>query len=156
MKISIKDMKREYGVEIAKWEYEDAYAFYNHDADFKDECMDGNHFAFFNEKDELIGYMCFGVEARIPTTERAVYSDDYLDIGLHIKPDYTGKKLGSTFIKTAYDFALATYNTNKLRATIASFNHRAIKLCINNGFEVLQEIAHRVSGVKFTIVVSTL
>jgi RimJ/RimL family protein N-acetyltransferase len=137
-------------------QYEDVYALYNHDADFKDECMDGNHFAFFNEQDELIGYMCFGVEARIPASEETVYSDDYLDVGLHIKPNFTGKKLGSVFMKTCIDFALTTYHANRLRATIASFNQRAIKLCLNNGFNVLQEITHRVSGVKFTVVTSIL
>jgi len=153
MDISIKKMIPAYGAVIATWVYDDVYAFYNHDADFENECMDGNHFVFINERNELIGYMCFGIEARVPTNEDGAYLDDCLDIGLHIKPDFTGKKLGKTFIKACLDFAIENYNTNRFRATIASFNKRALALCLSNGFSVAQEVTHKITGTKFTIVI---
>jgi len=152
MVVKIVEMTREYAHIISTWTYDGEYSLYNHDEEFVNECMDDNHFAFTGADGKLLGYLCFGKEARIPTVEENVYDDNFLDIGLHIKPDLTGKKLGSTFLFKCMGYALEKFNTNRIRATIATFNKRAINLCIKSGFYSEQEVTHLKTKNKFVIV----
>ena len=148
MKIGIQALTTCQAEVISSWVYEDEYSVYNHHKDFVKDCMGWRHFAFVSGEGELLGYMCFGKEARIPTLEENAYCDDFLDIGLHIRPDLTGKGLGELFLQTCIEHA----SCKPVRATIASFNKRAINLCVNAGFDVKQEVTHRNTGYKFTIV----
>lgn len=150
--IHIVPITKTHAEAIATWVYDDIYAFYNHDKDFVEECMDGNHFAFTDADGALLGYLCFGQEARIPTREADAYSDDFLDIGLHMKPDLTGRKLGGVFLQQCLDFARENFGVSHFCATIASFNSRAIALCTRAGFSIEREVTHLHSGKKFTIV----
>jgi len=144
MKMNVQPLTAGHAEVISSWVYEGEYSIYNHDECIVDEC----HFAFLSDEGELLGYMCFGEEARIPTVEENVYCGDFLDIGLHIRPDLTGKGLGKLFLKTCIEHA----EGNSIRAAIASFNSRAINLCVSAGFVVKQEVTHRNTGYKFTIV----
>ena len=150
--LKISEMTKEHARIISKWTYNDIYSFYNHCEEFVDECMDGMHFVFTSSKGELLGYLCFGKEARIPTVEKNIYDDDFLDIGLHIRPDLTGKKLGSSFLDACLEYARENYNSNRVRATIASFNERALNLCKSAGFYSDREVTHSTLKNKFTIV----
>lgn len=150
--INISDMTTEYARLIVEWTYDDAYSLYNHDCEFIEKCMDGKHFVFTNPNGELLGYLCFDEEARIPTMEKNVYDNDFLDIGLHIRPDLTGKKLGNSFLRACLDFAKENYNKKGVRATIASFKKRAVNLCARAGFYCEREVTHSVTKSKFTIV----
>ena len=150
--ISISEITTEHARIISTWAYDGIYSLYNHSEDFIDECMDENHFSFTGKNGELLGYCCFGVEARIPTEEDVVYDTDFLDIGLHIRPDLCGKNLGASFMNSCLEFAKNEYGTNCFRATIASFNERAKALCINAGFCVEREVTHLNTKSEFTIV----
>jgi len=149
--ISITPMTKDFAQTISKWTYDAPYSIYNHDESFANECMDGNHFAF-TSADGLLGYFCFGPEARIPTIEEDAYDDNFLDIGLHMRPDLIGRKLGSKFLGLCLNYALENDRASQYRATIASFNARAINLCIRNGFSIEKEVTHSRSQKKFTIV----
>jgi len=149
--MKITEMTTEYAHLVLTWTYEDVYSRYNHGKDFIDVCTDGNHFAFTDENGELLGYCCFGFEAKVPTEEENAYDDNFLDVGLHIRPDLCGKKLGASFINACLDFAKNKYGTSRFRATIASFNERAKTLCIRAGFYVEQEVTHYTTKNKFTI-----
>ena len=148
MKMDVQGLTAPQAEAITSWAYEGEYSIYNHNDDFLQTYMDGRHFAFVSVEGELLGYMCFGEEARIPTVEEDVYCDNFLDIGLHIRPDLTGKGLGKLFLKACLEHA----EGNSIRATIASFNRRAINLCVSAGFVVKQEVTHRNTGCKFSIV----
>ena len=152
MEIHISEMTIEYALLVSRWTYDDIYSLYNHSEEFVTNCMDGMHFAFINSNRELLGYLCYGKEARIPTVEEDVYEDNYLDIGLHIRPDLTGKKLGSSFLSACLKYAQETFDANHYRATIASFNKRAINLCVRSDFYIVQTVTHLITGSKFTIV----
>ena len=149
--IIVSEMVAGYARFISTWTYDGIYSLYNHSKDFANECMDGNHFVFTGKDGELLGYFCFGTEARIPTTESNVYDDDFLDMGLHIKPDLCGKKLGILFINACLEFAQEKYGTSRFRATVASFNERAKMLCTKAGFCVEREVTHFAIKNKFTI-----
>lgn len=150
--IFVVKMTPEYAKIIASWTYDGDYSIYNHDEEFVNECMDRKHFTFINSNNELLGYFCFGTEARIPTTEKNVYNNDFTDIGLHIRPDLTGKKLGNHFLDVCLNYIQNNFNTNRFRATIASFNKRALRLCVKAGFNPVEEVTHLFSEKKFTIV----
>jgi len=149
--INITQMTKNYAQAISKWAYDGLYSIYNHDENFANECMDGNHFAFINA-DGPLGYFCFGPEARIPTVEENVYDDNFLDIGLHMKPSLIGRKLGGVFLRLCLNYAWDNKKANRFRATIASFNARAINLCVKGGFQIETEVTHLRSQKKFTIV----
>jgi len=150
--INISEMTTEYAHLISSWTYDGIYSIYNHREEFVNECMDEMHFAFTSVDGELLGYFCFGGEARIPTIEENVYDGDFLDVGLHIRPDLCGKKLGGSFLSACLDYAQEKFNTNCFRATIASFNERSIKLFIRVGFYSDRIITHLITKNKFVIV----
>ncbi|MCL2839130.1 MAG: GNAT family N-acetyltransferase [Defluviitaleaceae bacterium] len=152
--IIVSEMTTGYARLISTWAYDDMYAVYNHDDGFIDECMDGMHFAFTNRDGMLLGYFCFGKEARIPTIEENAYDDNFLDIGLHMHPDLIGKKRGSLFLNICLDYARKNFNTNYFRATIASFNERAINLCLKSGFYSQKIVTHRLTKKKFVVICS--
>ena len=152
IEINISEITGAFAQQISAWKYDGVYSVYNHDEEFINSCMDGMHHAYTDAAGELLGYMCFGTEARIPTIEKNVYDNGFLDIGLHIRPDLTGKKLGSSFLSACLDYAKKNHNTDHFRATIASFNERAINLCLRAGFYREQEVTHVSGNRKFTIV----
>ena len=147
MQINVTEMTAEHAKDVATWTYGGTYALY----DNSEVTIDPHHFAFTDENGAFIGYMCFGVDARIPTNKDGVYCDKYLDVGLHIKPDYTGRGMGTAFMQSCLDFARQQYNTNAFRATIAAFNKRAQALCANAGFSTEQEVTHATTGKTFVI-----
>ena len=55
-------------------------------------------------------------------------------------------------VKMTPEYAEKNFKINRFRATIASFNKRALNLCIKAGFDLEQEITHAVSKNKFTII----
>jgi len=151
MDINISEMTTDLARLISAWTYDGIYSIYNHSEDFVDECMDGSHFAFTDADGELLGYFCFGAESRIPTIEENVYDDGILDIGLHIRPDLCGRKLGHLFLEASLNHAREKLNATSFRASVASFNKRSINLCIRAGFNTEQEVTHKMSKKSFVI-----
>ena len=66
----------------------------------------------------------------------ALFRDDLsMEIGLGLRPDLTGKGLGSTFLDEIEQFILDYFPTvSKLRLSVASFNIRAQKVYQCAGF----------------------
>ncbi len=62
--------------------------------------MENNYYVVLNNK-ELIGFYCIGDEAKVPhETSNRIYADErYVDIGLGMKPDLTGARLGREFVE---------------------------------------------------------
>jgi len=151
MNISVKEMTADFANQVIKWKYNGEYSVYNHDNSFITEYNDGMHFAFVDDENKLLGYMCFGLEARVPTDELNAYDDDYLDIGLHIKPDLNGKGFGNIFLKLCIEFADSHFNKSNLITTIAKFNKRAQALCKSAGFYESSIVHHKITGKEFVM-----
>lgn len=122
---------------ILAWRYEPPYDIYNHDPAETDADLavllnpvNGYH-AITDEQGELVGFCCFGPDARVPGGE---YADDALDIGAGMRPDLTGQGMGANFIAAIADFGQERYNPPACRATVAAFNHRSISACEHAGF----------------------
>jgi len=90
-----------------------------------------------DEHDELVGYFCFGEDARIPEGRvLGLYDETVLDIGLGMRPDLTGRGLGPEFVLAGLHFAEERFSTSSFRLTVASFNVRAVRVYEKVGFEV--------------------
>jgi ribosomal-protein-alanine N-acetyltransferase len=62
------------------------------------------------------------------------YSEEFIDIGLGMKPELTGKGYGSSFFSFVLYYITHSFEGISLRLTVASFNQRAIHLYSKFGF----------------------
>lgn len=138
MNMKILRMNIDIAKAISSWKYEELYSIYSFDGSENciDELMDGSYYYVLNEFGELAGYFCYGRSACVPAGFGAqVYNrNDVVDIGLGMRPDLCGKKMGLSFLKAGLDYAKELYNNDKFRLTVAVFNKRAIKLYEKAGF----------------------
>lgn len=136
MKMIAKPMDEDIAWNIATWQYEPPYDFYNSEQSHEtiDEMLDGSYYAVLNEEQEVIGFYCTGQSAIVPAGYTVhAYEDGYIDMGLGMHPALVGQGNGYAFglyiigqIKEKYD--------KPLRLTVASFNKRAIRLYKKLGF----------------------
>ncbi|HEX2639489.1 MAG TPA: GNAT family protein [Pyrinomonadaceae bacterium] len=138
MKFAFTQMNEADAREVLAWIYEPPYDFYNSEPAELEKNVElvtdrqNMYYALRNESGELIAYYCFGREAQIDGGE---YAPGAVDIGGGLRPDLTGNGFGPTFIQVGLDFASILFGPNTIRATVAAFNLRALKMCENAGFE---------------------
>ena len=150
-KMNILAMTPEYARLLSLWKYEGIYSFYDHNEKNIEGYMDGTHYACTNEDGELIGYFCFGNDARIPTIEKNVYDDNFIDIGLGLKPNLCGKGFGLSFINLGLEYAEKFLQAKCFRLSVAAFNVRAIKVYTKIGFVIDCEVTNSYFKNKFYI-----
>jgi ribosomal-protein-alanine N-acetyltransferase len=105
------------------------------------------------EVDELIGFACFGAEARVPGVEE---EPGVLDVGYGMRPDLVGQGLGRTFVTAILDFAAATFDAERFRLLILDWNERSRRVAValefheerlvpsnESSFRVLSRPVHR-------------
>jgi len=135
----IRKMTKRQAEDISTWKYDKPYSIYDMDGskEILDELLDGSYYAVTNEKDELIGYFCFGDAAQVPGGKQcgAYLGDDAIDIGLGMRPDLTGKGMGLKFLYKGLKFAKEIFSSTHIRLTVATFNKRAIKVYEKLGFK---------------------
>lgn len=149
--LCIVDMSPENAYSISQWHYDGIYSFYSHNGQNIDSFMDGTHYACIDPHENLIGYFCFGTDARIPTIEENVYEDGFMDIGLGLRPDLCGDGLGITFLSHGLDYARKYLGYEKFRLSVAAFNDRAIKVYLKAGFCKKREVTNSYFMNKFHI-----
>jgi ribosomal-protein-alanine N-acetyltransferase len=81
--------------------------------------------------DELVGYCCFGVEARVPGVGEEAGT---LDVGYGIRPDLVGHGLGPTFVSAILRFGIEEFSPKRLRLLILAWNERSRKVAERLGF----------------------
>ena len=158
-KYSIQKMNIAHAKQIATWKYKDEYKFYSSEntKESMDEMMDGTYYSVCN-KDELVGFICFGRNATIEEGNeiQAYNNETYTDFGLGMKPDLCGKGLGLEFVTNSMRFAKKYLGIRKLRLTVASFNKRAIKVYQRAGFKEICSFIRKSDNVEFKVMVSEL
>jgi RimJ/RimL family protein N-acetyltransferase len=142
-------------LEILAWHYDAPYDFYDPSGDEmrKDiaALVEPTNFylAVRDGNEELIGYYCFGEEAQVIGGD---YSENALDIFGTSRPDILGTGIGEMFVRVATDFGQMFFTPDKLRATIAAFNTRALRMCEKAGFTETSSFT-REDGTKFVILI---
>ncbi len=135
--------------EIVRWHYEAPYDFYDvvNDPDDLAELLDPErrqgYYAVLSG-DELVGFFCFGAEARVPSGH---YSEGgAVDVGLGLRPDLTGKGLGLGFLLEGLEFARRRFSPEGFRLSVATFNERAILVYERAGFRRVKVFTHHTNG----------
>ncbi|XEC92521.1 GNAT family N-acetyltransferase [Paenibacillus tarimensis] len=124
---------------ISTWMYPQPYNIY--DMDGSEECinelMNGDYFCAKDNKEQIIAFMCSGKSARVPGgNEIGIYNNpEIIDIGLGLRPDLTGRGLGSHFLKEAISFISKRNNKSEFQLVVAAFNERAIRAYEKAGFQ---------------------
>ncbi|WP_369436041.1 GNAT family N-acetyltransferase [Lysinibacillus fusiformis] len=145
MQLFVREMNKRFATELLHWTYNAPYDFYNNEftTETLKEILDNPYQAIVNDKEQLVGYFCTGISAQVPSGHIvSAYLDNYIDIGIGMKPILTGKGFGTVF----FSFILSQVQREEhapLRLTVATFNTRAIHLYEKLGFEKKLEFKHQ-------------
>jgi ribosomal-protein-alanine N-acetyltransferase len=127
---------------ISRWRYGGPYSIYDGDPTSVDALLEPrlSYHSVYDESGDLVGYFCFGEDARVAAGRRlGVYEiEPAIDIGLGMRPDLTGRGLGEAFLLAGLRFARETYAPRAFRLTVATFNRRAIRVYERAGFEPVE------------------
>ena len=156
MQFSFRPISEEDARAILQWRYEAPYSIYNPDpAHLEEELtvfLDPRYayHSIVTGQSELVGYCCFGRDAQVPGGD---YSKDALDVGAGLRPDLTGRGLGSSFLDAILVFAGERFAPAVFRATVAAFNRRALRAWEKVGFQPVETFASRVhaDGLRFVV-----
>ena len=139
---------------IVNWSYPDLYKCYNMNGDYSAvaELLAGDYYSVL-EEGVLIGFYCYGRSAQIPIMASKGHYDDegYVDIGLGLHPDLCGVGNGSDFMKLGIDYGRQIKGAKAFRLSVAYFNHKAIKLYKNLGFEPISDFLRASDQQRFII-----
>jgi [ribosomal protein S18]-alanine N-acetyltransferase len=113
---------------IATWRYPGRFATY----DVGENVTPERGFWAVDHDADLVGYCCFGHEARVPGV---VEQDGVLDVGYGMRPDLMGQGLGGVFVRAILDFAVERYTPRRLRLLILDWNDRSRKVAEALGFQ---------------------
>ncbi len=136
----IQKLLQEEALEIYKWKYPGIYAFYNSNESEEGlrELMENSYYSVRNEQEELIGFFCFGSSAQVPSGVRQGHytGEDLIDIGLGMKPEWTGMGRGPMFLEAGLSWLRDNpHPPHQVRLTVADFNARAKALYKKAGFK---------------------
>ncbi|MCA9995620.1 MAG: GNAT family N-acetyltransferase [Anaerolineales bacterium] len=146
--------------QVMTWRYEPPYDVYNFSPHavvenewpyFEDE-KNGRFYTITTPDNELIAFCTFFADAQVPGGD---YSEDALDIGLGIRPAWTGlgKGVGLGVITAVLAFATTTFHPTAFRVTIAAFNQRAQHVWQQAGFQPRQRFGR--TGDDFPFIIFT-
>jgi ribosomal-protein-alanine N-acetyltransferase len=132
-------------LEIQTWHFNEPYTIYNLSSDnFESNCSEmldrrSPYYAAHDIHNQLIGHFNFGTSAEPWDHETTgLYSDSSnttIPIGLGLRPDLTGKGLGTAFMNAGLDFAKDYFQPENFKLFVLSFNERAIRVYERVGFK---------------------
>lgn len=148
---SIIPLTSELAQEIITWSYDPPYDLYDHSQkDLPGLLNPEYHYhAVIGKDGALVGYCCFGLDARVPGGDYQDAEPEVLDIGVGMRPDLRGQGLGKSFVSTIEDYAIKKYSPKKTRATIAAFNQRSLKTFRSCGYQDTFQFTRDLLRIKF-------
>ncbi|SFT09826.1 GNAT family N-acetyltransferase [Paenibacillus sp. BC26] len=135
MLLYIGEINADVARDILDWKYGPPYDFYNNElsSESLDEFLSGSYFAVCDRNQGLIGFFCVGISAQVPN-DSYTYSPAFTDLGIGMRPDYTGQGKGTSFLSFVLSSMEKSYGSLPKRLTVATFNKRAIHLYEKFGF----------------------
>ena len=97
---------------------------------------DGSGYYPLQQGADVVGFACFGPEGRVPGQEPEAGT---LDVGLGLDPAPVGQGLGTALLPELVRFAVERFGARRLRAAVAAFNERSLRLCATAGFRAVRE-----------------
>lgn len=148
---------------IHGWFYESPYDVYDLAAEPVEDLVQAfldpqnAYYAIHDEEGDLVGYCCFGPDARVPG---GGYGRDAVDVGLGLRPDLTGQGRGAGYVRAVLDFARLRLSPAgggadlpTFRVTVAEFNRRAQRVWEKVGFRRVQRFRRTTDGMPFVVLV---
>jgi [ribosomal protein S18]-alanine N-acetyltransferase len=154
MPFAFRPLDEESARTILNWKYEAPYDIYNLDSPAQEETLrymldpQNSFYGMVGQQSDLEAFCSFGPDAQVAGGE---YSAPALDIGLGLRPDLTGQGHGSSYVDAVIQFASSTYKPDRLRVTIAAFNHRALRVWEKAGFRVVQKFKGGWENIDFVV-----
>lgn len=153
MNISFAPMDLEQAGEVISWRYEGPYKVYEYRHEDRVVALGyltdrANQFFAIVSRNEVIGFRSFGPDGRVAG---GVYDEVYLDTGGGLRPDLTGKGLGTTVVRKGIAFGADRFGVDRFRVTIAAFNQRALKVCQRIGFDEKQRFLRPSDQMVFVV-----
>ena len=154
MKFTIQPLTAEQAHAMIGWRYEPPYDNYNIvAADPQEEVAylsnpENHYYGIVDAQKDLVGHCVFHEEGRVPGGD---YTLDALDIGIGMRPDWTGHGSGTELARAVFEFGITRYQAQRLRATVAAWNDRAQKVCTNNGFREVSRFVKSGTDREFVI-----
>lgn len=137
-KYRFSPMTMEYAVQVSAWKYPEPYSIYSLEENDESisELMSGEYFYALDRQNAIAGFICKGDSARVPGGFPAgIYNDaGVLDIGLGLRPDWTGQGKGRDFLLEGISFLNKQFKPLRIQLVVAEFNERAIKTYERSGF----------------------
>jgi RimJ/RimL family protein N-acetyltransferase len=149
---TIKPMNKHDAEEICSWRYPVPYSMYDLTKDAIPALLndENRYFSVYDGSGKLLGFCCFGEEARVPGGNYFDQDPGPLDVGLGMRPDKVGHGLGRLFIEAILAFAQNEFGMSKFRVSIASFNLRSQRAFIAQGFKEYIRFRRTSDGMEFT------
>lgn len=151
MKFSVHPITEQDANEIVTWRYETPYDLYNlsyFDIPFLLD-PENHYYAVRDRSEKLIGFCCFGVEARVLGGDYRQVEPLVLDVGVGLHPDLVGRGLGGVFVDAVLQFGMQKFHPERLRVTVAAFNERSLKVFQKIGFLETHRFVREGDGVAF-------
>jgi ribosomal-protein-alanine N-acetyltransferase len=154
MKFSFHPLDEASAREIVEWKYDPPYDFYHYDPKQEKASIryminpENRLYAIRGGEEELVGFCSFGNDAQVPGGD---YSTGALDVGLGLRPDWTGKGKGAEVIRETLAFANRKFRPVQFRVSIAAFNRRARKAWAKAGFVEAGEFERNGDGIPFVV-----
>lgn len=135
MKLYMEKLNADAARDILSWRYEQPYDYYNNEQtpEAISEMLADSYFSVFDDNKELVGFFCTGSSAQVPN-ESYTYSQGFIDIGLGMRPEFTGQGNGTLFFTAVLSQFDSMVGISSKRLTVAKFNDRAIQLYEKLGF----------------------
>ena len=121
---AISHLSPEHARQITTWRYDPPYDLYDlslvHLSDLLTPAY--RYHQVLDQEKVLIGFCCYGEDAQVPGGTYDQGQPTIFDIGVGLRPDLTGKKLGKGFVAAVLAYAKKTYYPEIFRVTVATFN----------------------------------
>jgi RimJ/RimL family protein N-acetyltransferase len=138
MSLIFRPVQQQDADHILSWCYEPPYTLYNPEQEDWLWLLNpaSHYYAVVREPDDLLGVCCLGREAQVRGGD---YSrEEALDLGMALRPDLLGQSLGIGVARELLSFAYQVKQPALFRATVATFNQRALCLCRRLGFRSIR------------------
>jgi [ribosomal protein S18]-alanine N-acetyltransferase len=126
--VKVEAMTESFAAEIAEWQYEFPYEWYDTASDprrvelFSNAVRREGLRAIVGDDGSLVGFFNF------------VREDDEVRVGLGMRPDLTGRGLAQPFIEAGLEYARSQWEPLRFRLWVASWNERALRAYRRAGF----------------------
>jgi len=148
---SISPLSEENAREITTWRYDPPFDLYDlspqHLSGFKNP--EYYYHQILNEKGDLVGYCCYGLDAQVPGGVYLINLPEVLDIGVGMMPNLTGAGRGHKFVSAILEYARERFHPDRFRVTIADFNLRSLKTFQSLGFKIQGSFVREMVDIHF-------